>query len=227
MNILDEIKKHNLDAFKRLDAGHEGVSMALKYFDSSGNQKMALRLRQIIENGNIRLGPFEGFAAAAVVLPQGDFILLSDLNQKNSTVVEIMASLVREAGSFKDFNCSKEENDMRSLVAVFWMKQHSSQPTVPKTQDDHKEVPRETPKETPKGAPKGSLIDVLLEDQMITQEQLNDARDKQKGSKKPLQDLLVEMGFISDKQIAEVYSKMFGMPLYRIKGAEIDQRLRN
>ena len=154
MNILDEIKKHDLGTFKQIDTGDDGVSMALKYFDSSENQKMAERLRQIIENGNVRLGPLEGCVAAAVCLPQGEFILLSSLDQKNSTAFEIMASLVREVGSFKDFNCSKKDNEMRSMIAVFWAKRHLSQPSVPKTQVEPKAEPKVEPKLEPKVEPK-------------------------------------------------------------------------
>jgi type IV pilus assembly protein PilB len=142
LDILDEIKKHDLDAFERLDAGNEGVSMALKYLDSSENQGMAVKLRQIVDNGNIRLGPLKGFIAAAVCLPEGDFILLSDFDQKNRTAFGIIASLVKEVGSFKDFNCSKEKNEMRSLVSVFWAKRHLNQPSVPKAGEGPKSGPK-------------------------------------------------------------------------------------
>ena len=213
LNILEEIKKHNLDTFKRLDASNYGVFMALEYLDKSSTPKMATRLRQLIETGRVRLGPLDGFVAAAVALPEGDFILLSDFYPKYTTAIEMMASLVGEVGSLKEFDCSIEENELRSSNAVAWMKQYLSQPAggsiiakaVQKTQ----------------GKSKG-LIDILLEDQIITQEQFNDARDKHKGSKKPIQDLLVEMGFVTDKQIAEVFSKTFGMEVCKIKSSEID-----
>ena len=128
-NILEEVKRHDLEAFKRLDTSHYGVLMALEYLDKNAQQQMAQRLRQLIDHGNLRIGPLEGFVAAAVSLSQGDFIFLSDLYPKYSTAIEVMASVVGEIGSFKEFNCSSEDNELRSLAAVSWMKEYLSKPS--------------------------------------------------------------------------------------------------
>jgi hypothetical protein len=43
------------------------------------------------------------------------------------------------------------------------------------------------------------LIDVLLKDKLISHRQVEDARQKQAGAKKPLSELLIEMGFIAGR----------------------------
>ena len=53
-----------------------------------------------------------------------------------------------------------------------------------------------------------SLFDELIKEGLITSEQLADARVKQVGAKKPIHELLVEMGFVSEK-ISLNYSLVF------------------
>ncbi|MCX5707752.1 MAG: ATPase, T2SS/T4P/T4SS family [Candidatus Omnitrophica bacterium] len=57
------------------------------------------------------------------------------------------------------------------------------------------------------------LINALIQEGLITHENVRDAQDKQLGAKKPLQELLVEMGFISEEKLIEVASKTFATPL--------------
>jgi type IV pilus assembly protein PilB len=57
------------------------------------------------------------------------------------------------------------------------------------------------------------LINVLLKEGLITQEQLRDAMDKQIGAKKPLQELLVEMGFVSEEALIKAISGILSTPL--------------
>ncbi|MBU1998250.1 MAG: hypothetical protein KKE64_02015, partial [Candidatus Omnitrophica bacterium] len=59
----------------------------------------------------------------------------------------------------------------------------------------------------------GDLIEVLLREQLITPEQLKDAQDKQKGAKKPIQDILVEMGFLKEEDLMRVCSQVFNTPV--------------
>jgi type IV pilus assembly protein PilB len=217
-NILDEIRKHDLDAFKRLDAGHNGVAMAIEFLEANAYQNMAMRLRQMAIDGRIRLGPLEGFVAAGVVLSGGDFILLSDFYPEYATASEIMASLIGEIGVFKEFGRSSQENDERCEKALVWAKQRLNKPRG-------KSILAKAIEKT-QGNPKTNLIDVLLEEQLITQEQLTDAQQKQSGSKKkPLQDVLVEMGFVSNDQIAEVFSKILEMPLFEINTETVDSEI--
>jgi type IV pilus assembly protein PilB len=67
-----------------------------------------------------------------------------------------------------------------------------------------------------------SLITALLKAGLITQEQLEDARDKQKGAKKPLQDVLVDMGFVTEADLLDVSSKIFNMPVMELDDSAID-----
>lgn len=67
-----------------------------------------------------------------------------------------------------------------------------------------------------------SLFDVLIKEHLITSEQLNDARAKQVGAKKPLHELLVEMGFIKEEALLQIASKIYSMPLSDLGKESID-----
>ncbi|MGL4731427.1 MAG: GspE/PulE family protein [Clostridium sp.] len=60
-------------------------------------------------------------------------------------------------------------------------------------------------------APKKRLGDLLLDEDMITNEQLNMALDNQKKEKKKLGEILVEMGVISEDEIFNVLEKQLGI----------------
>ncbi len=57
--------------------------------------------------------------------------------------------------------------------------------------------------------------EILLEDQLINNNQLNDALARQKTSKKPLGKILEEMDIILEEDIAKALSKQFGFPFAR------------
>jgi len=57
---------------------------------------------------------------------------------------------------------------------------------------------------------------------LITEEQLKDAQIKQLGAKKPLQELLVEMGFINEADLLRVTSEIFKMPVFGLQAEAID-----
>jgi len=67
-----------------------------------------------------------------------------------------------------------------------------------------------------------ALIEELLKEGLITEAQLEEAEIKQIGAKKPLQDLLVEMGFIKEEDLIKVLSNMFHMPIAKLDPASID-----
>jgi len=67
-----------------------------------------------------------------------------------------------------------------------------------------------------------ALIDALIKQKLITREQLKDARDKQLGAKRPIQELLVEMGFVKEKDIMYAASDMFGMEICNLNNVGID-----
>lgn len=66
------------------------------------------------------------------------------------------------------------------------------------------------------------LIQSLLKENLITQEQLNDAKDKQLGAKKPLQEVLVEMGFIKEEDLVRISSKIFKLPVLDTERETVD-----
>jgi type IV pilus assembly protein PilB len=61
-----------------------------------------------------------------------------------------------------------------------------------------------------------SLFDALIKEGLITSEQLSDARVKQIGAKKPLHELLVEMGFIKEEDLLKTVSKLYDLPLIEL-----------
>jgi len=66
------------------------------------------------------------------------------------------------------------------------------------------------------------LIDGLVREGLITAEQLSDARIKRIGAKKPLQELLVEMGFIAEDKLIQVSSRIFNMQVTQLSRETID-----
>ncbi|MGB2651789.1 MAG: ATPase, T2SS/T4P/T4SS family [Candidatus Omnitrophota bacterium] len=67
-----------------------------------------------------------------------------------------------------------------------------------------------------------TLVDALIKENLLTIEQLNDAKDKQIGAKKPIQDILVEMGFLLEEDLIKVSSKVFGMPVVDLSKEKVD-----
>ena len=67
-----------------------------------------------------------------------------------------------------------------------------------------------------------ALIDALINENLTTGQQLQDAKDKQLGAKKPLQELLVEMGFIKENDLLRVSSRIFNMPVFDLTKETID-----
>lgn len=67
-----------------------------------------------------------------------------------------------------------------------------------------------------------ALLKELIKEDLITQEQINDARDKQIGAKKPIHELLVEMGFLSEKDLVNVSSRIFKMPILNWDEEKVD-----
>ena len=67
-----------------------------------------------------------------------------------------------------------------------------------------------------------TLIDILTKENLITEEQLRDARDKQLGAKRPIQDLLLEMNFIKEEDLLKVMSRVFKMPITDLEKEDIE-----
>ncbi len=68
-----------------------------------------------------------------------------------------------------------------------------------------------------------SLISVLIEENLINEEQLREAKERQQGAKLPIQDVLLEMGFVSEKDLLEISSRIFNMPIVDLNAEIIDE----
>ncbi len=59
-----------------------------------------------------------------------------------------------------------------------------------------------------------TLLQTLIQESLITRDQAQDVRDKQAGAKRPLTELLVEMGFVTEEVLTTVLVKRFQLPRY-------------
>ncbi len=66
------------------------------------------------------------------------------------------------------------------------------------------------------------LVTALLEKELVTQEQINDARSKQQGAKIPLHEVLIDMGFIKEEVVVEVAAEVFHMPICDLSAESFD-----
>ncbi len=71
------------------------------------------------------------------------------------------------------------------------------------------------------------LGDLLIEQGLITENQLKQALEMQKKNKKHLGDCLISMGFVSDDNIASALEVQLGIPRIELRGVRIDPDLIN
>lgn len=69
------------------------------------------------------------------------------------------------------------------------------------------------------------LIDELIKQGVISEEQFREAKVKQIGAKKPLQDLLVDMGFVSEDNLIQAAARVFNMPVFNLAEEVIDKQV--
>ncbi|MBU0633644.1 MAG: GspE/PulE family protein, partial [Candidatus Omnitrophica bacterium] len=67
-----------------------------------------------------------------------------------------------------------------------------------------------------------SLEDVLMEEGLITHEQLKEARIKQVGAKIPIQDVVLEMGFVEEEKLLNAVSRAYQLPVTDLEKETID-----
>jgi type IV pilus assembly protein PilB len=67
-----------------------------------------------------------------------------------------------------------------------------------------------------------SLFDELIRERLISSEQLADAKTKQIGAKKPVHELLVDMGFLKEEDLLQTASRVYKMPLSDLGREVID-----
>ncbi|MFT7537973.1 MAG: type IV pilus assembly protein PilB [Lysobacterales bacterium] len=71
-------------------------------------------------------------------------------------------------------------------------------------------------------SPRKSLVENLLISGLINQEQLEDAKNKQKGLQKSLEETIVELEFITEDDLCEISEIIFDMKAQTFKGDDID-----
>lgn len=69
---------------------------------------------------------------------------------------------------------------------------------------------------------KRRLGDLLLEEEIITEEQLSDALKKKEGSAKKLGEILVELEYTSEAKIASALSRQLGLELVSLNGIQLE-----
>ena len=67
-----------------------------------------------------------------------------------------------------------------------------------------------------------SLINALIQEGMITEAQLKEAQVRKIGAKKPIQDILVEMGFVKEEDLMNISSKIVNMPISDLEKENIE-----
>ncbi|MFA6074350.1 MAG: ATPase, T2SS/T4P/T4SS family [Negativicutes bacterium] len=66
---------------------------------------------------------------------------------------------------------------------------------------------------------------LLVNDQKITEEQLNSAQELQRESNHRLSDVLIEAGFVTGSMVMETAAKFLGMPFYELRDVDLDKEL--
>ena len=66
------------------------------------------------------------------------------------------------------------------------------------------------------------FINQLIEDNLISHQQLSEAMGRQRLTRKPIQELLVEMGFMQESDLLNVMSKRFKIPIFDFNKEGID-----
>lgn len=72
---------------------------------------------------------------------------------------------------------------------------------------------------------KKRLGDMLIEEQIVSDEQLSDALEKKKGTTKRLGEVLVELGYTSETDIAKALSRQLGLEIVSLSGIQIEENV--
>ncbi|HOD12080.1 MAG TPA: ATPase, T2SS/T4P/T4SS family [Candidatus Omnitrophota bacterium] len=68
-----------------------------------------------------------------------------------------------------------------------------------------------------------TLLDALLKKKLVAAENIEDAKARQIGAKKPLHELLVEMEFISEEALMQTASEVFKLPIASLAQEKVDE----
>jgi type IV pilus assembly protein PilB len=70
-----------------------------------------------------------------------------------------------------------------------------------------------------------TLVDALLKKNLITAENVEDAKIKQIGAKKPLHELLVEMEFLDEEDLIQTASEVYKLPVANLSNEKIEEAI--
>ena len=244
-DVITEIQKHDLATFQVVAADAAEVRLAVEYLQGVGRDDMADYLHGLAQSQRILLGPVEGFVAAAIQRENTDHIILSTHYPEYVSVPEKAISLVHEIGATQKFHLNDKINSVYGRNAEKWLVQKgllaAEKPamSVPRDQSvkpagkpaavSRPVPPANAPRPVPKTMPadpataKMRLTDILLMKNLITSEQLEDAKEKQLGAQKTLTAVLVDMGFITEDELMAVCSNTYGIELRHLSDETISQ----
>ena len=119
-HIYQEMQKHDLGLFVAIKPDHEAINWAVSFLKNESAVEMIEALTKMSQEGRILMGPVDGFVAAALVIKENDYIILSNLYPEYLTPNEIMASVLHEIGAIRLFARSSQENELLCEKALEW-----------------------------------------------------------------------------------------------------------
>jgi len=78
---------------------------------------------------------------------------------------------------------------------------------------------------TPSSASSKDIAEMLLEEGLITPRQLEKAIEQQKNSNESLEKIIINLGYVTEKEVTEVIGKEMGVPFIDLDEVEIDPEL--
>ncbi len=120
--VMREIDAHDLNAFESLSVESEVIRLAVEYLHKAGKSPMADYLEKLAEDGRIRLGPVQGFAASACFKDGQDYIVLSNQYEPYNTRHERVIHLAHEIHYTSPFASPQQENETLELDILQWLK---------------------------------------------------------------------------------------------------------
>lgn len=120
--VTQEIDAHDLNTFESLSVESEVIRLAAEYLHKADKSPMADYLEKLADAGRIRLGPVQGFAAAAYLKDGQDYIILSNQYEPYNTRHERVIHLAHEIHFTSPFALPQEENEMLELSILQWLK---------------------------------------------------------------------------------------------------------
>ena len=119
--VMREIDAHDLNTFELLSVESEVIRLAVEYLHKAEKSPMADYLEKLAEDGRIRLGPVQGFAASACLKDGQDYIVLSNQYEPYNTRNERVIHLAHEIHYTSPFALPQEENEALESNILQWL----------------------------------------------------------------------------------------------------------